>query len=624
MEKSTDRIDAPNKENQKRKVNPQIKRIRRLRLAIKIVVVLLICEIAVGALLLAGKSREAEKENTEKKDPPKSMIMSIAESTELVQAAKELKADYKILAAALKDQKVQESIDARRKVMQDVEATRAVMDKSLWKTAAMLPKVKDELATARELLQICEDADQALIGPYIDLMTAHPASELKAEGGIRVDVVNEYLDYLEEVLPQAESIFQRAKELDLSLVDKDGKVDSLIQKGEELLGYKDRLPLIRAILGNGEDRLYVFAAQNTSEMRSSGGFPGAIGTISIRDGLLSFSDFIQVREAFARETPSEANVTNLENDLFLGRMSVTWDADFCPNYERVASIWAMAYNQKNNTKVDGVISATPAIIQRLLSFLGDITLSDGTVINGENAARFLGHDIYYKYLADYDRNEFAQNNEIVDNLFAECAEKTFDLMISSFSISQLKDYFAFFEDSIVDRSMMIWLADESEQKMVRQAGWDAGLNRDPQKPEVGVFFSSAVDSKMTWYLNIATELSDPTVNADGSRSYDLTVTLSNVITDEEKELASQYILGWTDGITGLIYVFGPAGGSATDFETNIDRYMLTERYENLDVGFMVVDVHTYEPFVVRCKVTTAPGVETPIRIVTPPTMEAFR
>ncbi|MBQ4257747.1 MAG: DUF4012 domain-containing protein, partial [Clostridia bacterium] len=392
MEKSTDRIDAPNKEYKKRKVNPQIKRIRRLHLAIKIVVVLLICEIAVGALLLAGKSREAEKENTEKKDPPKSMIMSIAESTELVQAAKELKADYKILAAALKDQKVQESIDARRKVMQDVEATRAVMDKPLWKTAAILPKVKDELATARELLQICEDADRTLIGPYIDLMTAHPVSELKAEGGIRVDVVNEYLDYLEEVLPQAENIFQRAKELDLSLVDKDGKVDSLIQKGEELLGYKDRLSLIRAILGNGEDKLYVFAVQNTSEMRSSGGFPGAIGTVSIHDGLLSFSDFKAVREAFVEKTPAEANVTNLENDLFLGRMSVTWDADFCPNYERVASIWAMAYNLKNEEEVDGVFSATPTIIQKLLSFLGSITLSDGTELTGENATRVLGHD----------------------------------------------------------------------------------------------------------------------------------------------------------------------------------------------------------------------------------------
>ncbi len=628
--KEIDRLMETNKAKQepivKENNKKRHKKGRWLRFAVRLVAVILILELAAGALIytsLPQKNAEgnAVRSDESTKSSSKSVIMNLAESTELVQEAKELKNDFQVLAAALTEQKVQDAVEARGKVMQDVADLRTVLDKPIWRTAAVVPKVKDEIVTAKELLQICEDADRELIGPYIELFSAYPLKDMRTEGGIRVDIIDEYLVFLEQRLPQLDDIFQRAKVLDLSLVDKEGKFDAIIQKGEELFAYTDRLPLVRAILGNGEDRLFILAAQNSSEMRSSGGFPGAIGTVTIEDGLLNVSNFISVWDAFVRKTPKEAKVTSLENDLFVNRMKVTWDADFCPDYERVASIWAMGYNAKNDVEVDGVISATTVVIQRLLSFLGTVTLSDGTELNGENATRILGHDLYYKYLGS-EQDEDAE--QYIDQLFAECAQKTFKLLISSFNITHLKDYFSFVKDGIEDRSFMIWLADEDEQELIREAGWDAGLNRDPEKPEVGVFFSSERASKMTWFLNIETEISDPFVNPNGSVCYDLTVTLSSVITEGDKQLASEYILGETDAITGLIYIFGPAGGSAEDFETNIDRFMLTTQYQDLDVGYMVVHVREDEPFVVKCLITTAPGVDAPIKVISPPTMEPYR
>ena len=48
--------------------------------------------------------------------------------------------------------------------------------------------------------------------------------------------------------------------------------------------------------------------------------------------------------------------------------------------------------------VDGVISMTPAIVQKLLAAIDEeITLFDGLVLNGSNAARVLQYDLYYKY-----------------------------------------------------------------------------------------------------------------------------------------------------------------------------------------------------------------------------------
>ena len=44
-----------------------------------------------------------------------------------------------------------------------------------------------------------------------------------------------------------------------------------------------------------------------------------------------------------------------------------------------------------------------------------------------------------------------------------------------------------------------------------------------------MFFSLYRPCKLGWFLNIDTEMSRPVINADGTRSYDITVTLTNTI-----------------------------------------------------------------------------------------------
>ena len=57
------------------------------------------------------------------------------------------------------------------------------------------------------------------------------------------------------------------------------------------------------------------------------------------------------------------------------------DACFDPDFERVAYIWALAYEQKNSEHVNGVVSLTPAIIQGMLEYIGNVTLSDLSLIH---------------------------------------------------------------------------------------------------------------------------------------------------------------------------------------------------------------------------------------------------
>ena len=626
--KSSNHTDSGKKKTSASAVrrNNKRKRIKKLMLAVIIVEVIAVCYLS----MILFVSKQSQPEQT------KSLISSIADSTELMQQAKKMKADYKELAYSIKSQDFLSAMEKRIETQQDIEEIRATLESPFWKTASAVPRVKHELDTINELLQLLENADRTMIGPGLDLMVNYPASELKTDKGFRTDIILMYLDYAERTIPLAESMIQQVKTLDLSTLDKEGKIQSYMSKGEELLAYGKELsakyfPLIRTILGNGSDRYYLFAAQNSSELRGSGGFPGAMAIIEIKDGVLCLSDFIEVREIFGyvEETPSEAKVTETEKEIFYNRMHIIWDVDFCPNFERVASIWALDYELINGVKVDGIFSATQVVIQKLLSFLGDVTLSDGTILNGDNATRVLGHDLYYKYLSsfdekDYVQEEYLQVNSIVDSLFSECAEKTFKLLTSSIDISHLQDYIDFFEESTAERSVMMWMADKKEQELVREAGWNAGLNNDPKRPEIGIFYNSMSASKVTWFLDIDTELSEPMINDNGSKSYNLKVILTNTMTKEEQKTVGEYITGIRDGIYGAFYIFAPAGGTVNHFETVGGWIMRESRYEELDLGYYPMTLKPGESFIVSCIVTTSPEAEEPIRLVLPPTMTKYR
>lgn len=556
----------------------------------------------------------------------KEKIKSLAESTEMMQYARDLKADLKDLASALKEQDPDAAETAREQVHKDARAIRRYMDSPLFLAASLAPGLGDELASVRELLDVLDEADGALIGPYIELLKTAPLSEVNTDEGIRVDALLQYLDFLETALPEAESLIERVNGLDLSVIDSEGKIASYLDQLNGLLetgaSMQDYLPAIRTVLGDGSDRLYIFAAQNSSEIRASGGFPGSVGTIRIRDGLLTISDFKSVYKVFQQFTPARAEITTVEDVIFNGRLRLAWDSDFSPDFERVAYIWSVSYEDRNGEKVDGVISGTPAIIQRMLSFLGSITLSDGTELNGDNASRVLGHDLYFRYFGSRPEANAAN---IVDDLFAEAAKETMSRLFSQMNARMFANFFTFFQESIADRTLMVWMADPDEQELIRKAGWNAGMNTDPMRPQAGVFFNSTAASKVAWFLNIEPELSEPVRNEDGSTSYELTVRFVNVMTPEERAQAGGYILGGTGGITGSMYVFAPAGGTVSDAYTESGYTMRTANYEGLDLVYLIDwTIVCQEAVVVHCTITTAPGAEEPLTLIVTPTMQDYR
>ena len=559
-------------------------------------------------------------------DELKQMVLSLADDSELMEYARGLKDSLKDLAACIQAQDAEGAAEARGRMQTNMKHLRRTVNSPLYLAATLTPGVGGELSSLKQLLGILEDADRDLIGPYLDLMAKTPLSGLNEDGGLRVDTVLSYVDFMETVLPKGSALIERLDKIDLSLVDGEGKISALVDKLSALLGQgdamKDLFPAIRVVLGDGSDRLYIFAAQNSSEIRASGGFPGSVGTIRIRDGLLTISDFKSVYKVFQQTTPARAEVSYVEDLIFEGRLHLAWDSDFSPDFERVAEIWALSYEDRNHEKPDGVISGTPAIIQRMLAFLGGITLSDGTELNGENASRVLGHDLYFQYFGAQQQRGAA---DIVDGLFAEAAELTMTRFFSQMNAKTFLNFFVFFQESVADRTLMVWMADPEEQALIREAGWSAGLNADPSRPQAGIFYNSTAASKVAWFLNIEPELSEPVRNEDGSYTYELSVRFANVMTAEDRAQAGGYILGGTGGITGSMYVFAPAGGRIEEAVTESGYPLLRETYRDHELAYLLeYTIPCENSFVLCCRITTAPCEQEPMTLVVTPTMQDYR
>lgn len=548
----------------------------------------------------------------------------------MLSEANTLKTDLKAVMTGVKERDVESAQNATLKVDNTVRKLDRTLSSPVWKAVSHAPFAGKYVKSVNTLVSVAEDASDNILKPALDVMDEYPLEGLKVGDGFSVSTINAYLNLLEDIEPRIESMTTKMQTVKLPL----GKTEMLSEYTQVLTkltaAYNENgeyLPLFRAFLGDGSDKLYLLAAQNSAEIRASGGFPGSMGTIRIEDGVLTIDDFKTVYDMISVNPPTEAHITDTEYLLFSGSLDYARDACYIPDFERVGEIWALAYESKNDEHIDGVISLTPVIIQKVLAYTGAVTLSDGTELNGDNATQMLQKDLYYKYLSSNSSYKISNANDYVDSLFAETAKIVMGKLVDDFDINRIADYSKIFTDGGKDRTILMWMEDETAESYIKAAGCSGALNDDPSNPEAGVFFSGANGSKLGWFVSLDTQIGDDvTVNDDGSRTYDVTVTVSNDITRDDMYRAGNYIIGNYNGqVESYLHLFAPAGGTISDFETSNSMTMNMDEYHGLEVAYNVeFMLAPSNPVTVTYKVTTAPGVSTPLKISQTPTLQSYR
>lgn len=555
-------------------------------------------------------------------------------------SAKNLKAQAREViqdVATVTDAAKSQDFAAAAKAARNIELISTQMNKTLssplFTVASWMPVVGQDIASARTLTNsLNEVATQGLV-PMTQTLEANPPSVLiSGDKTINVDAATQIFNAVAEAAPSMQACATTVADLPPFHLE---QLENLMGPAREKLTTANDLfqkaaafaPIARDVLGANSNRVYLITAQNTAEIRASGGFPGSLGALTIQNGHIELNEFSTVYDVMEVNTPESMGVTDAERALFGGFMDVARDAGMDPDFPRVAAIWAAAYEAKTGTRVDGVISVTPAVVQDLLAVAGSVTLADGTEVDGTNATKVLQHDLYWKYLSK--DTAAAGNGELTDALFAQTADLAFNKFFSNINSKSLIDFANLMAQGMGNRSVMVWLSNSSEQEQLDQLHCSGSVLTDPLKPAVGTYFSLWIGSKMGWYIDIDNQILSESANADGTCTYRVQTTFRNTATPEVLSMAGNYIAGYLDGfdqdnLYPEVFIYAPTGGSISSFEASNGAQFVEGEHEGLQLFHASrPNLRAGESIVCTYEVTCAAGADR-LSFMATPTLTKYR
>lgn len=323
-------------------------------------------------------------------------------------------------------------------------------------------------------------------------------------------------DNLNQALTNIQTANQELEEVDVEALPDD------IQP--EVVSLKQKLPLVEemlvqvidysgaflSILGHDNPRQYLLVFQNNSEIRATGGFIGTYGLLTLDRGEMTnlsiegvFNADGQLHEKIVPPQPIQKISTAWSMH------DANWFADFPSSAQKIA--WF--YEKTGGPTVDGVISLTPTLIERLLELTGPITMSEyEVVLSAENFVEL----VQYKVEVDYDK-EVNRPKQIL----ADFAPKFIEAL-GELSLTDKKQAVEIIFDCFKEKHILIYFKDPALQKLIIEEGW-AGQLLETDKDYLSVV-SSNINGYKTDRMVEETIVHQAEIQDDGSVIDTLTIT----------------------------------------------------------------------------------------------------
>lgn len=498
----------------------------------------------------------------------------------------------------------------------------------VWTMASFIPVYGSDINAARTMVDALSDVSSGALVPMADNLAQATPGKLFQNGTINVSALQAVADSLSD----SSKVFKSANKKVQSIGDTHiAQVTELVDKAKDGFAVLDGAvdaaekvaPVLPQMLGaNGQTRNYLVYAMNNVEIRACGGFGGSQGLISVTDGQMSIGDFVPrigLSEDEAVESVDEEDEALFGDHSNLYNSGNTYSPDWPCNSQRVAALWKSQYGQD----VDGVVGIDPVFLQYLLGLVGNVSLPDGTVVDGTNAAKVLMHDVYWNYPVEES-----------DGIFASVASAAFDKILGGIGDVDVTKLVGAFERGAEEGRLIAWMRNDDEQNAIKEMGIDASLP-DPDDPSAdpvaGVYFNNLSFSKLDWYLNADTQIGQGVKNGDGTCSYRITVTLTNIMTQEEAGKLPDYVAASApdaarDDERLNVSLFAPTGGNISDLTVEGTQFGLgAATWHGIPFYSGTVDLHAGETTTITYTLTTsAEAGDKPLALRQTPTCQAAR
>ncbi|MBW3665418.1 MAG: DUF4012 domain-containing protein [Actinobacteria bacterium] len=213
----------------------------------------------------------------------------------------------------------------------------------------------------------------------------------------------------------------------------DGRRDALELAGQTLETIDDARTLTRVlpdVLGDGEERRYLLAIQNSAELRGTGGLIGFLGELVATQGRVEFRGPIDASELEPATGPPvqapdefEERYAHVEATSFLKNVNVD------PHLPMTAPVLLALYANATGDVLDGVIMVDPVALQIIARATGVVDVPDELLEGVEDLPDPLPPDELARVVMFDAYQEFGGSSEERDRYLAAVLTSAFERLI---------------------------------------------------------------------------------------------------------------------------------------------------------------------------------------------------
>jgi hypothetical protein len=353
-----------------------------------------------------------------------------------------------------------------------------------------LPRLGGMVSAAPDLL---DAGTELLAAGRLGLDHALPLIEAIVQDG-RSSSLTSSTELLADVLPELEASASAWQEVSARLDRAEvalQRVDAtqlppaighrlpLLQSGiVRLLPFLALLPHLPDLLGVHKERLYLIIAQNSDELRPTGGFISGVGFIRLADGKLmelNFQDSYAVDNLSQPHPPAPEALRRIMGiELLFLR-----DANWSPDFPTSAHVIQALYQQDQGRQTNGVIALDLTAVQQLVAALGPLQVAGiEEPVTGDNVLaqiKAAWEQPAEGVTIEQNAREWWQRRKDFMTILAQAIVRR----LNTGEVDLIQVGQAIWQ-AATEKHVLIYLDDPAAQEAITALGWDGGLHPSGQ------------------------------------------------------------------------------------------------------------------------------------------------
>lgn len=237
-------------------------------------------------------------------------------------------------------------------------------------------------------------------------------------------------------------------------------------------GLKESVELVKrslVFLGKNNDKRYLLVFQNNSEKRASGGFIGSFALVDIKKGAITNIN-VPKGGSYDTEAGLYRRVVAPQPLWLVNPLWHFWDANWWPDWPTTARKLEWFYEKSDGPTVDGVISLTPTVIERLLKIHGpvDMTQQYGVIITADNFWEVT------QTFSEQKPNVTKEPKKIIGDLMTKLMED----IPKDMDQQKLFALISVFEGCLNEKHILLYFNDPILETSVKYFGWDGSIKQN--------------------------------------------------------------------------------------------------------------------------------------------------